>query len=126
MPAYESSGFRPPAPVAFVIVRSPIGNTEVSNVPMLLDSGADVSFVPRQPIAALIDSSQALPEYEIEAFDGTKSRASMVNLEIEFLGKSFRGQFLLLDGTHGFLGRNILNKLSLLFDGPRLNWSENR
>jgi hypothetical protein len=126
MPAYESSGFRPPAPVAFVVVRSPTGNAAVTSVPMLLDSGADVSFVPRQPIAELIDSSQALPEYEIEAFDGTKSRASMVNLEVEFLGKSFRGQFLLLDGTHGFLGRNILNKLSLLFDGPRLNWSENR
>jgi hypothetical protein len=93
---------------------------------MLLDSGADVSFVPRQPIAELINSSEAFPEYEIEAFNGTKSRASMVNLQVEFLGKTFRGQFLLLDGAHGFLGRNILNKLSLLFDGPRLKRSENR
>jgi len=64
------------------------------------------------------------PEYELEAFDGAKSRAPVVQLEVRFLGKSFRGQFLVIDGQHGVLGRNILNNVSLLFDGPSLRWDE--
>lgn len=110
MPAYDSTSFRPPAPVALVTVRSPATGREVSNVSMLLDSGADVSLLPREPIANLIDLPHTLPEYELEAFDGTTSRAPMVQLEVIFLGKSFRGQFLVIDGKHGVLGRNILNK----------------
>ena len=38
----------------------------------------------------------------------------------------FRGQFLLIDQPIGILGRNILNEVSLLFDGPRLEWTEYR
>jgi hypothetical protein len=94
-----------------------------SNVLLLIDSGADVSFLPRAPVADLIDKSQQSTEYEVEAFDGTKSTASVAQLEVRFLGKSFRGQFLLLDAPYGFLGRNMLNNVSLLLDGPSLNWT---
>ena len=126
MPAYDSTAFRPPAPVAFVSVRSPTTGRTISNVALLLDSGADVSFLPRGPIADLIDDSQESAQYEVEAFDRTKSWAPVVKLELVFLGKSFRGQFLLVDAPYGFLGRNILNNISLLLDGPSLNWMENR
>ncbi|CAN5507399.1 hypothetical protein BH09PLA1_BH09PLA1_20110 [soil metagenome] len=64
--------------------------------------------------------------YELEAFDGTKSSAPAINTELHFLGKSFRGQFLLIDGWHRVLGRNVLNNLSLLFDGPSGKWMEQR
>lgn len=133
MPAYDSTAFRPPAPVASVTVRSPVtGRTacstggEISNVPLLIDSGADVSFLPRGAIADLIDASEESARYEVEAFDGTKSLAPVAHLEVVFLGKSFRGQFLLVDTPYGFLGRNILNNISLLLDGPSLNWTENQ
>jgi hypothetical protein len=43
-----------------------------------------------------------------------------------FLGKSLRGRFLLVDAPYGFLGRNILNNISLLLDGPSMNWMEKR
>jgi len=33
---------------------------------------------------------------------------------------------LLIDSWHGVLGRNILNSLSLLFDGPSRKWMEQR
>ncbi len=49
MPAYNASAFRPPAPVAHVIVKSPTTNHVVAGVPMLIDSGADVSLLPRDP-----------------------------------------------------------------------------
>jgi hypothetical protein len=126
MPAYDSTAFSPPAPVASVIVRSPVNGRTASNVLLLIDSGADVSFLPRQPIADIIDERQQNPQYEVEAFDGTKSTATVAQLEVHFLGKSFRGQFLLLDTPYGYLGRNILNNISLLFDGPSLNWMEKR
>ena len=126
MPAYDSTVFRPPAPVASVTVRSPVSGRTVSNVLLLLDSGADVSFLPRGAMADLIDRSQESAQYEVEAFDGTKSLAPVVQMELVFLGKSFRGQFLLVDAPYGFLGRNILNNISLLLDGPSLNWMENQ
>jgi hypothetical protein len=38
----------------------------------------------------------------------------------------FRGQFLIVDGSHGILGRNVLNSLSLIMDGPNLIWRETK
>lgn len=40
------------------------------------------------------------------------------------LGRTFRGQFLVIDEEVGVLGRNILNALALLLDGPQQTWSE--
>lgn len=93
---------------------------------MLLDTGADASLVPREAIATIVDADDDLPQYELEAFDGTKSLSPAVRLEVNFLDKNFRGQFLVADGNVGILGRNVLNSVSLLFDGPRLIWQENR
>jgi hypothetical protein len=126
MPAYDATDFRPPAPVALVTVRSSVGAASVSNVPMLLDSGADVSLLPRDAVASLIENEQSAAQYELEAFDGTTSVAPAFALELLFLGKVFRGQFLVVEGRHGILGRNILNAVSLLLDGPSLIWTENR
>ena len=50
MPAYDSTAFRPPAPVASVTVRSPVSGRVASNILLLIDSGADVSFLPRNPL----------------------------------------------------------------------------
>jgi hypothetical protein len=122
MPAYNSQVFRPPAPVASVSVRSLTTGRTISNIPLLIDSGADVSFLPRDPIADLISVSEETLQYEVESFDGTKSLAPVVQMELLFLCKSFRGQFLLVDAPYGFLGRNILNKIRLLLDGPSLHW----
>lgn len=44
--------------------------------------------------------------------------------KMTFLNRRFRGQFLLTDSEFGFLGRNVLNSVRLLFDGPQLNWDE--
>lgn len=45
---------------------------------------------------------------------------------MRFLNKTFRGRFLLIDQDWGVLGRDILNLISLLLDGPNLNWKEQR
>jgi hypothetical protein len=46
MPAYNDLLFDPPAPVAFLTLRNPANNVIVTNVPMLIDSGADVTLLP--------------------------------------------------------------------------------
>jgi hypothetical protein len=124
MQAYDAARFDPPAPLAFVTVRSQQLGIEIHNVPMLLDTGADVSLLPRLHVA-MIPSPDA-KKYELQAFDGTKSTAPAITAELQFLGKTFRGQFLLTDNWHGVLGRNVMNNLSLLFDGPSRKWTQQR
>ncbi len=40
------------------------------------------------------------------------------------LNKSFRGRFLQVESEVGIIGRNVLNRVRLLLDGPALNWEE--
>lgn len=124
MPAYDSTAHRPPAPVALVSVRLLNGTVTVSNVPMLIDSGADVSLLPMEFVGTLIELASITAQYEVEGFDGTKSLADALQFELQFLGKSFKGQFLVANSACGILGRNILNCISILLDGPALAWSE--
>jgi hypothetical protein len=124
MQAYDAARFDPPAPLALVVVKSEQPDIVVRDVPMLLDTGADVTLLPRSHVAHLVSSDAE--QYELEAFDGTRSTAPAVTAELQLLGKSFRGQFLLIDGWYGVLGRNVLNNLAILFDGPSRTWTEHR
>lgn len=124
MPAYDSSGYAPPAPVAMVRIENPANGMSADDVPMLIDSGADVSLLPRSAILPLLDNASGLPTYDLIGFDGNKSSAEAVQVRLRFLGKNFGGQFLLIDQPHGILGRNILNNVKLELDGPALSWRE--
>jgi hypothetical protein len=57
-------------------------------------------------------------------FDGTRSVTKSVQCQLIFLRRAFRGAYLIVDGTTGILGRDVLNHLSLVLDGPRLSWRE--
>ena len=59
-------------------------------------------------------------------FDGSTSFAPVVQLQLVFLNRTFKGQFLLIRQEWGVMGRDILNHVSLLLDGPNLKWSEQR
>jgi hypothetical protein len=89
---------------------------------MLLDTGADVSLVPRNAVEGLGLAEETPGGFELVGFDGTSSRASAVHLELRLAVWSFRGRFLLLDQEWGILGRNVLNHLRIVYDGPRLTW----
>ena len=53
MPAYDTRLFHPPAPLARVTLRNPETGKTVSDVPMLVDSGADVTLLPQQSLTPL-------------------------------------------------------------------------
>jgi len=57
-------------------------------------------------------------------FDGSKSFAPVAMLDMLFLGRAFRGRYLLIEADRGILGRDILNHVTVLLDGPRQRWSE--
>jgi hypothetical protein len=63
-------------------------------------------------------------QYELMGFDGRKSFAPVVMLDMVFLRRAFRGRYLLVEEERGILGRDILNHMSLLLEGPRQQWSE--
>jgi predicted aspartyl protease len=91
---------------------------------MLLDTGADVTLIPHSAVYELGVPTQTDKQYELIDFEGHASLASVVRLEMLFLGFTFRGQFLLTEQDWGVIGRNILNAVSLVFDGPHLTWDK--
>lgn len=127
MEGYDSALFSPPAPLARVALRDPKSGATVLDVPMLLDTGADVTLLPKSAVNQLGELHGSEEEtYELMGFDGSRSFAQVVRLDLMFLKKTFKGQFLLIDQEWGLLGRDVLNHLPLLFNGPQLQWNEHR
>jgi hypothetical protein len=126
MTAYNDTEFDPPAPDAYVTLRNEDTGAEWPAVPMQLDSGADVTLVPQAVVKRLNLTVAPNVSYELASFDDHITMASMVRLELVFCRRAFRGQFLLIDQAWGILGRNVLNNVPLLFDGPNLVWREYR
>ena len=120
MPAYESEGFDPPAPLArAVVVRD---GRSVIDVRMLLDTGADVSVIPRD-VADELGASVRPSRIRLLTFSGTQSEAELADLAVEVGTFRFRGTFVISDASYGILGRNILNLLVVTLEGPRLMWT---
>jgi hypothetical protein len=126
VPPYDAIQFEPPAPLARVTLRNPDTGALSLDVLMLLDSGADVTLIPRVTLDQLEIISVQDRQYELIGFDGSKSFAPVVQLELIFCHRTFRGQFLLIDQAWGIIGRNILNSVPLVLDGPNLTWDEKR
>lgn len=60
MPSYDSVHFNPPAPLALVTLRNTETDATCSDIPMLIDSGGDVTLLPRN--AAEFIGLQSLPD----------------------------------------------------------------
>jgi predicted aspartyl protease len=124
MPTYDASHFDPPAPVAAVTLRDSHSGATVSDVQLLVDTGADVTLLPRMAVEQLGVPLLANEQYELMGFDGSRSFARVVMLDVFFLRRAFRGRYLLTEAERGILGRDILNHVMVLLDGPRQQWSE--
>lgn len=120
MANYDFARFSPPAPLAIVILRNPENGLEETNVPMLLDTGSDVTLVP-QIYAQRLNLSVSR-EFELAGFDNKKSLNQAAQLHLIFEGKTFRGEYFFIEQDYGIIGRNILNFLNLQFDGKNQFW----
>jgi len=124
MPNYDSSHFDPPAPVAQVELRNPESDATIATVSLLIDTGADITLLPRTAVETLGVPLVTGQRYELIGFDGSKSSAPVVMLDMGFSGRVYRGRYLLIEEERGILGRDILNHMAVLLDGPRQQWSE--
>ncbi|MFL6276889.1 MAG: retropepsin-like aspartic protease [Blastocatellia bacterium] len=124
MPVYDASLFNPPAPLARVTLRNPANRNSLTDIAMLIDTGADITLIPQASANQLGLTIDPNTGYELMAFDGSTSVAQIVQLDLLFLRRVFRGRFLLTSQEYGILGRDILNHIRLVFDGPHLRWEE--
>ncbi|MBS1809792.1 MAG: hypothetical protein JST84_16645 [Acidobacteria bacterium] len=122
MPEYDSALFSPPAPVAKAMLRNPDTGVTLADIPMLIDSGADVTLLPMPSVNILGIIPDVNQTFELTGFDGNRSAAQAVRADLIFQRKTFKGNFLLINQEVGYIGRDILNHLSLTLDGPRLVW----
>src|SRR4051812_16365486 len=101
MPAYEETHFQPPAPLARVTLRHPEKGNTLADVPPLIDSGADITLIPLAFVNLLGATINSGEGYELMGFDGSRSIAQSVQLELLFLRRAFNGRFLLIDQEWG-------------------------
>jgi hypothetical protein len=124
MPNYDGERFAPPAPLAIVTLLSPDRRKSLPGISMLIDSGADLSLLPATAVSKLGLAIDAQHGYELMGFDGVKSVANSVECGMAFLGRVYFGRYMVIDDQCGILGRDVLNHVSLLLDGPGLKWQE--
>src|SRR5262245_21982072 len=114
MPSYDATHFDPPASVAQVRLRNPHNGATVSDVPLLLDTEADITLLPQTAVEQLGVPLLASQRYELMGFDRNRSFAPVVILGLLFLQRAFRGRYLLIEEERGIMSRAILNHVLLL------------
>ena len=115
-----SDDYLPSAPVARVTIRNPETNESISDVAMLLDTGADITILPRAICEQIGLSSDS--QEEVQGFDGRISNVEVVQASLIFHNKLFQGRFFLYDSEEGILGRDVSNAFTILLDGPNSEW----
>ncbi|MCE7921415.1 MAG: hypothetical protein DCC59_17580 [Chloroflexi bacterium] len=123
---YDAENFDPPAPVAHVTLRNPATGDVLEKVPLLIDSGADTTLLPSEAVEKIGINAEENRAFEVQGFSGDTNVLKVARLDILFLNKTFKGEYLLIDRPIGVLGRNILNKLRIIFDGLRGEWREQK
>mgnify|MGYP005855044777 CR=1 FL=1 len=92
MRSYDDESFDPPAPVAFVRLIHPRTRAVVEDVPMLIDSGADITVLPESAMARL--GVEVVGEVLTRVFDGSTVPSKVVEVDLK-LGKGrFPGRYL--------------------------------
>jgi len=93
---------------------------------MLIDTGADATLLPSNAVEQLGIKPEEDADLEVQVFDGGIKWLKLAKLELYFLDKKFSGEYLLIDRSMGILGRNILNNVRILLDGPHVKWEEHK
>ena len=82
MPEYDAALYDPPAPVVRVTLRNLQTNAEGADQHLLIDTGADATLIPQAALVSLGLQPIADVTCELIAFDGTRSVASVADLDL--------------------------------------------
>jgi hypothetical protein len=119
MPQYSgqlTSRFDDVYPAPYLTVRI-TWDGQFADLPALLDSGADLSFIPGYLIGTL--GMQKVSELPISGFNSPEAQQDTYVVRMEFDGFSF-GSVEVAATTYPFclIGRDVLSDLVTLLDGP--------
>ena len=115
--AYNSA-LNPPAPFLSVEISALIG-TQAQSIPAKIDTGADITAIPTQ----VIDQLGLTPagEIKVEGYDGRSSTSYYYDIILQIDRLKLTGLAAIpLHEEYALLGRDVLNQLQLLLDGPAL------
>lgn len=125
---YDPS-YDPPAPTAHVFFERVGTGRDTARIEahMLIDTGADISLIPRAVVDA-IDATPTGRTMRVRSFDGHESDRDVIAASMHVDKYRMNVEFLLHDvgETTGIIGRNILNLLYVVLDGPTAVWSFSR
>lgn len=124
MNSYDALRHDPPAPVAQVTLRNTNNSAATAECILLLDTGADVTLLPRSAVARIGVKPESGSQYQLTGFDGSTTFASVAVADMIFLNRVYRGKYLLIEQEEGVLGRDVLNHLLILLNGPKQEWSQ--
>lgn len=112
--AYDGS-FDPPAPIVPLRIGNPGDGTAVL-APGLVDSGADCTLIP--PSLARRLRLPAVGRIEIEGVGGGGGSTTVYAAFLEVAESGFLAR-LAAFGEEVIVGRDLLNRIVILLDGPR-------
>jgi len=119
MPFSYDTAFTWPFPVLPVVIHQVEGEAATAPLTALLDTGADITLVP----AAYLRAIQADETYtaQMRSQWGAPFPVTIHLIDLEIAGQRLPAVEVAADdvGEDILLGRNVLNELILLLDGPR-------
>lgn len=113
-----SSRYQPPCPVVEVVLSNSEEGVRTAEMNALLDTGSDGSLVPLAYLQQIL--APALVDAHIRSHWGEDRAVQLFLVDIELGDLRLPGVLVVGDeqGDEIVLGRNILNKLRLVLDGP--------
>jgi len=113
------ASFEPPFPAVEVILRNDDRDRRTGVLPALLDTGSDGTLVPLNRLWEI--RAAALSDARIHSHWGEERRVQLFAVDIQIVDTVLPSVIVVGDdqGAEIILGRNVLNKLTTLLDGPR-------
>ena len=110
--------FVPPLPGLPVVLHHPESGAVTQGIPALIDTGADATLAPLRYLRAI--EAEEIYETRMRSHWGESRTARIYLVDMEVEGQRLPGIEVVADdrGNDVLLGRNVLNRLILLLDGP--------
>jgi predicted aspartyl protease len=115
---YDQQNFNPPAPVMEVSLSIPSTHSVILKSLALLDSGADITVIPERIIQQL--QLRYVDEITVSGYDGIPKQTFIYSVKLTFNGLGdFIVRAIASSNDYILVGRDILNKWSLLLEGRK-------
>jgi predicted aspartyl protease len=118
MPHPYGVDYNPPFPLLPVALFHPESGTGTEEIPAFVDTGADGTLAPARYLAAI--HAEEMYSTRMRSHWGESRLARIYLVDLEIAGLRLPGVEVVADdqGENVLLGRNVLNRLIILLDGP--------